>query len=105
MEDKAKGRAKEAAGAVTGDEEKKAEGQAQQRKLPRRPRPGRPRRKPRKLRGSVTGSGARTRGLWATLVTPSRGARRPKNTFPSGWGPRVGLQPFFRTANFREHHL
>jgi uncharacterized protein YjbJ (UPF0337 family) len=32
MEDKAKGRMKEAAGAFTGDEEKKAEGQAQQRK-------------------------------------------------------------------------
>ena len=32
MEDKAKGRMMEAAGAFTGDEEKKAEGQAQQRK-------------------------------------------------------------------------
>ncbi len=32
MDDKAKGRMKEAAGAVTGDENKKAEGQAQQRK-------------------------------------------------------------------------
>ena len=32
MEDKAKGRMKEAAGAITGDEEKKAEGRAQQRK-------------------------------------------------------------------------
>jgi uncharacterized protein YjbJ (UPF0337 family) len=32
MEDKAKGRMKEAAGAFTGDEEKKAEGHAQQRK-------------------------------------------------------------------------
>src|SRR5215212_2150732 len=32
MEDKVKGRMKEAAGAVTGDEEKKAEGRAQQRK-------------------------------------------------------------------------
>jgi len=32
MEDKAKARMKEAAGAFTGDEEKKAEGQAQQRK-------------------------------------------------------------------------
>jgi uncharacterized protein YjbJ (UPF0337 family) len=32
VEDKFKGRAKEAAGAFTGDEEKKAEGQAQQRK-------------------------------------------------------------------------
>jgi uncharacterized protein YjbJ (UPF0337 family) len=32
VEDKAKGRMKEAAGAVTGDEDKKAEGQAQQRK-------------------------------------------------------------------------
>ncbi len=32
MEDKAKGRMKEAAGAMTGDEEKKAEGRAQQRK-------------------------------------------------------------------------
>ena len=31
MEDKAKGRMKDAAGAVTGDEEKKAEGRAQQR--------------------------------------------------------------------------
>jgi uncharacterized protein YjbJ (UPF0337 family) len=32
VEEKAKGRMKEAAGAVTGDEDKKAEGQAQQRK-------------------------------------------------------------------------
>jgi uncharacterized protein YjbJ (UPF0337 family) len=32
VEDKVKGRAKEAAGAVTGDEEKKAEGRAQQKK-------------------------------------------------------------------------
>jgi uncharacterized protein YjbJ (UPF0337 family) len=32
VEDKAKGRMKEAAGAITGDEEKKAEGKAQQRK-------------------------------------------------------------------------
>ena len=32
MEDKVKGKMKEAAGALTGDEEKKAEGQAQQRK-------------------------------------------------------------------------
>ena len=32
MEDKAKGKMKEAAGAITGDEEKKAEGQALQRK-------------------------------------------------------------------------
>jgi uncharacterized protein YjbJ (UPF0337 family) len=32
MEDKFKGRMKEATGAVTGDEDKKAEGQAQQRK-------------------------------------------------------------------------
>jgi uncharacterized protein YjbJ (UPF0337 family) len=32
VEDKAKGRMKEAAGAVTGDEDMKAEGQAQQRK-------------------------------------------------------------------------
>jgi uncharacterized protein YjbJ (UPF0337 family) len=32
VDDKAKGRMKEAAGAFTGDEEKKAEGRAQQRK-------------------------------------------------------------------------
>jgi len=32
MEEKAKGKMKEAAGAITGDEEKKAEGRAQQRK-------------------------------------------------------------------------
>ena len=32
MDDKAKGKMKEAAGAITGDEEKKAEGRAQQRK-------------------------------------------------------------------------
>jgi uncharacterized protein YjbJ (UPF0337 family) len=32
VEEKAKGRMKEAAGALTGDEDKKAEGQAQQRK-------------------------------------------------------------------------
>jgi uncharacterized protein YjbJ (UPF0337 family) len=32
MEDKVKGRMKEAAGAMTGDEDKKAEGRAQQRK-------------------------------------------------------------------------
>ena len=65
MDDKAKGKIKEAAGAFTG-EEKKAEGRAQQRKvkrarrLLRRPREGRPRRRPR--RESVTGSGAKIRG-------------------------------------------
>ena len=32
MQDKAKGKMKEAAGAITGDEDKKAEGRAQQRK-------------------------------------------------------------------------
>jgi uncharacterized protein YjbJ (UPF0337 family) len=32
MEDKVEGKMKEAAGALTGDEEKKSEGQAQQRK-------------------------------------------------------------------------
>jgi uncharacterized protein YjbJ (UPF0337 family) len=32
MDDKAKGKAKEAYGAITGDEDKKAEGRAQQRK-------------------------------------------------------------------------
>jgi uncharacterized protein YjbJ (UPF0337 family) len=32
VDDKAKGKMKEAAGAITGDEEKKAEGRAQQRK-------------------------------------------------------------------------
>ena len=32
MSDKAKGKAKEAAGAITGDEDRKAEGRAQQRK-------------------------------------------------------------------------
>jgi hypothetical protein len=66
VDDKAKGNIKEAAGAFTGGEEKKAEGRAQQRKvkrvrrLLRRPREGRPRRRPR--RESVTGSGARIRG-------------------------------------------
>lgn len=71
MEDKAKGRMKEAAGAFSGDEEKKAEGKpsrgrVQQARRPhRRPRGGRPRKKPRKPRRTATGSAVRRRDRWA----------------------------------------
>jgi hypothetical protein len=64
MEDKAKGRMKEAAGAVTGDEEKKAEGAGPSRgraKLARRPRrrrePGRRTRQAEKERDKQRGKG------------------------------------------------
>ena len=55
------------AGAIAGDEENKAEGRAKLRKAHRAKkrasgqRPNRPRRKPKELRGSETGSGARRR--------------------------------------------
>jgi hypothetical protein len=71
VEGKVKGRMKEAAGAFTGDKEKKAEGRAQLRRARqarrrlRGPRPDRPRRKPKRPRGNATGSGARTRVRWA----------------------------------------
>jgi hypothetical protein len=76
MEDKAKGRMKEAYGAITGDEDKKAEGRAQQRKLRRKRRPSEPRRRPGKRRGSATGSGASRRvGYWVTSGIPCQDAK------------------------------
>ena len=66
--DKAKGKAKEAYGAMTGDEAKKAEGAGRSRarqRLQRRPsrgrRRGRLKPKPSRCRGSATGNDARTR--------------------------------------------
>jgi hypothetical protein len=98
VEDKAKGRMKEAAGAVTGDEHKKAEGQAQQRKgaageeAAQKAKQGRPRRMPEKPRGSETSSVARTReGSWATWETLSQDARETSPTLP-----RAGAPPKFR---------
>src|SRR5829696_2133941 len=50
----------------------------QARKLPRRPRPSKPRRKPEKPRGSETGRVARTRaGCWATSRHPLRTLETP----------------------------
>ena len=81
MDDKAKGRMKEATGAVTGDEEKKAEGRepsrgrAQQaRRPPRRPRGGRLRPRPSRPRRSETSSAVRIKvDCWATSATLSSG--------------------------------
>ena len=62
MSEEFKGKMKEAYGAMTGDEDKKAEGQAQQRPRGRRGRRREPAKsRPRKRRGSVTGRHARTR--------------------------------------------
>jgi uncharacterized protein YjbJ (UPF0337 family) len=76
--DKAMGKAKEAYGALTGDEAKKAEGRAEQRKAEaeaearqrektkrRRPRPG-------KQRRSATGRDSRTKDPWVVSRTPPR---------------------------------
>jgi hypothetical protein len=69
--EKAEGRIKEAYGALIGDEAKKEEGRALQRKAQARPRPsrgrgpGKPRPKPRRPRRCATGRRARA-AFWAT---------------------------------------
>jgi hypothetical protein len=97
--DKAKGKAKEAFGAITGDEALKAEGRAEQRKaeaeyeaLGRGRRPGEPRPRPGGPRGSATGRGSTTSGLWA----PSRA--RPGGR-PYGQADRPLGRGRYRVAN------
>ena len=82
--DKAMGKAKEAYGALTGDEALKAEGRAEQRKAEaeaearQRRKPGRGRRRgwrrprPGKRRRSAIGRGSRTRVPWAASPTRRR---------------------------------
>lgn len=95
--DEAKGKAKEAWGAATGDEDKKAEGRAQQRKSaaekrrPRRKRgPVRQRPKPKGLKKSETSSGGGTvgeaRACWAISRDVCRIGRLRMNRWP---GPNL----------------
>jgi hypothetical protein len=80
--DKAVGKAKEAYGALVGDEAKKAEGRAEQRKAGaeaearqrqgRGRRPGERRPRPGKRSRSAIGKGSRTRAPWAASRTPRR---------------------------------
>lgn len=73
--DKAMGKAKEAYGALTGDEAKKAEGRAEQRRAAaeaeaeqrKKTRQAEP--KPSRRRKSETGKGSRTRVPWAASPT------------------------------------
>jgi uncharacterized protein YjbJ (UPF0337 family) len=95
VEDKFKGRAKEAAGAFTGDEEKKAEGRAQQRKgqaseeASQRAKTRQTEKEAKGPRGSATGRGARARGRWAASGIPFRVARDLSTSFigpePNSW--------------------
>ncbi len=81
MEDKVKGKMKEAAGALTGDEEKKAEGQAQQMKgsakeeARQKDKTSKLRKTPGRRKGSGTGRSGRTRGCWAAFVADSLSGR------------------------------
>jgi uncharacterized protein YjbJ (UPF0337 family) len=84
MEDKAKGRMKEAAGAVTGDEDKKAEGRAQQRKGQAGEEAAQKAKTRQTEAEAKQAENERDRqqrkdkgGLWATSGTPSRAVRRP----------------------------
>ena len=75
MSEEFKGKMKEAAGAITGDEDLKAEGRALQRKaeaekeVSRGRRLGRPRPRPSRPRRSETSKSSRTRACWATWAT------------------------------------
>ncbi len=76
MSEKAKGKAKEAYGAVAGDEGKKAEGQAQQRKeTAREEREQQKRTKAEQAERSRDKQERRTRGAWAASPTTSPAAR------------------------------
>ncbi len=96
MSEKAKGKAKEAYGAVAGDEGKKAEGQAQQRKenareereQHKRTKPSRTR--PTAPRSRATSRGARTRAVsWATF-RPTRGDKHlERAASKTVWDKRV----------------
>jgi uncharacterized protein YjbJ (UPF0337 family) len=80
MMDKGEGKMKEAAGAITGDEDKKAEGRAQKRKADaeekatQKERTGKRRRKPTERRESGTSKSAKTRDCWVASRIPCRDA-------------------------------
>ena len=75
MSEEFKGKMKEAAGAITGDEDLKAEGRACREKPKRRRKPsrgrrlGRPRPRPSRPRRSEKSKSSRTRACWATWAT------------------------------------
>jgi hypothetical protein len=83
MSEEFKGKMKEAYGAMTGDEGKKAVRARLSRGRPqppgrrgRRREPAKSRPRLRKWRRSATGKSARTRAYWATWETRCRGVRR-----------------------------
>jgi uncharacterized protein YjbJ (UPF0337 family) len=98
MEEKAKGRMKEAAGAVTGDEEKKAEGRAQQRKGAAGEQAAQKAKTRQAEAGAKEAEKERDKqrrkdegGLLGNVGTPSRDASRPTTSSP-GRGSAGGLQ-------------
>src|SRR5215217_7843741 len=100
MSEKAKGKMKEAAGAMTGDEGKKAEGQAQQRKASAREEREQQKRtkaeqdKAKRAEKSRDKQERKNKGSWATSGTPSRDDSRPLS--PLDPGPEPILSENFR---------
>jgi hypothetical protein len=92
--DKAEGKAKEAFGALIGDEAKKAEGRAQQRKAEAekeaeqrektRPRPRRP-------SGNETSKSSRTRACWAAWATHYQNFREAAVRAPAAAKPNQAI--------------
>jgi uncharacterized protein YjbJ (UPF0337 family) len=98
MEEKAKGRMKEAAGAVTGDENKKAEGRAQQRKgaADEEAAQKAKRRQTEKEAREAERERDRQRrkdegGLLGNLKTPSQHPRETSPTLRLCWRNRAGV--------------
>ena len=88
--DKMEGKAKEAYGAIIGDEAKKAEGRALQRKAEmeeeaeqREREPGKPRPRPTRPSANETSKSSRTRACWATWATRYPNSREAATTTPS----------------------
>ena len=107
MEEKAKGRMKEAAGVVTGDEDKKAEGQAQQRKGAageEAAQKAKTRQTQKEAREAERERDRQQRkdkgGLLATLETPSQDARDATALLYRGPEPETpeGLRPLHAFA-------
>src|SRR5215218_1130824 len=90
MSEKAKGKMKEAAGAIPATRTRRPKAKPnrgslrQERKRRRRRGPAESRPKPRKRRGSETSRRARTRGCWETWATPCRDVKEAPLTRRAG---------------------
>ena len=76
--DKAKGKAKEAAGAISGDEDKKAEGRAQQRKAEAEEQAAQKEQTRRAEGDQLAAPGGGYRGCGPHLQDPGRGSGAPR---------------------------